>query len=584
MKLSKIEGQDAVRKMSQFRLVCTMASVLLVWFIVALDRLIIATAIPAITDEFNSLADIGWYGSAYLLTSTAFLMLYCKVYSLFSIKTSFLAAVVLFSGGSALCAASKTSAVFIFGRMVSGLGSAGIGMGAQVMMVHAVPITHLPHYMGAAGAVFAIASVVGPVVGGALTTYASWRWCFWINLPVAAVCIVAIWYLFENPPMPSDKMKLKDKIAKFDVWGNVVLAPACVCLVLALQWGGIKYPWNDGRVIVLLIVAAALFVVFLLIQVRWPEKATISPTVFKQRSVFFGFLSQFFISGSQTLFVFYLPIWFQVVQGVSAVDSGTRILPLLGGLVTATTISGFMVNKVSYYLAPMALGAVFMSVGAGLLTTLNIHTPTSAWIGYQVLYGWGTGLVVQAPMLAAKACLPKTDVSIGLGLMRLSASLGGLALLAPAAAILNGRLLSRLSHVLPGSSGATLASTGITDILAALPPQQKPIVIDAYNESIRETFFLGLASTLLVFVGPLGMEWVDMKVKIREEQEAERASADAEAVPYEKRNQEGREFASDNMESIEERDVDDDEPSAPLLTREHRYSEEEMRVHQSPRS
>ncbi|TDZ16816.1 Efflux pump aflT [Colletotrichum orbiculare MAFF 240422] len=234
MKLSKIEGQDVARKMSQFRLVCTMASVLLVWFIVALvsqlllmrsasidigfqDRLIIATAIPAITDEFNSLADIGWYGSAYLLTSTAFLMLYCKVYSLFSIKTSFLAAVVLFSDGSALCAASKTSAVFIFGRMVSGLGSAGIGMGAQVMMVHAVPITHLPHYMGAAGAVFAIASVVGPVVGGALTTYASWRWCFWINLSVAAVCIVAIWHLFENPPMPSDKMKLKDKIAKFDV-------------------------------------------------------------------------------------------------------------------------------------------------------------------------------------------------------------------------------------------------------------------------------------------------------------------------------------------------------------------------------
>ncbi|TDZ36210.1 Aspyridones efflux protein [Colletotrichum spinosum] len=320
MKLSKIEGQDVARKMPQFRLVCTMASVLLVWFIVALDRLIVATAVPAITDEFNSLADIGWYGSAYLLTSTAFLMLYCKVYSLFSIKTSFLAAVVLFSGGSALCAASKTSAVFIFGRMVSGLGSAGIGMGAQVMMVHAVPITHLPHYMGAAGAVFAIASVFGPVVGGALTTYASWRWCFWINLPVAAVCIVAIWYLFENPPMPSDKMKLKDKIAKFD---------------------------------------------------------------------------------------------------------------------------------------------------------------------------------------------------------------------------------------------------------------QKPIVIDAYNESIRETFFLGLASTLLVFVGPLGMEWVDMKVKIREEQEAERASADVEAVPYEKRNQEGRELGSDNMESIEENDVDDDEPSAPLLTHEHRYSEEE---------
>lgn len=227
---------------SGFKLAFLLSSIFISMFLVSLDRLIISTAIPQITDDFHSVTDIGWYGSAYLLTNAAFQLMYGKVYTFFSIKVVFMGAVALFEIGSAICGAAPSSVAFIVGRAVAGLGSAGIMSGAIVILIYAVPLHKRPMYQGMFGAIFGISSVVGPLLGGAFTSKVSWRWCFYINLPFGAVALVLLFFLLDIPEREETKRPLGKKLAQLDAMGTTVFLPGVVCLLLALQWGGSKYP------------------------------------------------------------------------------------------------------------------------------------------------------------------------------------------------------------------------------------------------------------------------------------------------------------------------------------------------------
>jgi MFS family permease len=204
--------------------------------------MIISTAVPRITDDFHSVTDIGWYGSAYLLTNCAFQLLYGKLYTFFSVRFVFLTAIFLFEVGSAICGAAPSSVVFIVGRAIAGLGCAGIMSGAIMVIVYAVPLHKRPLYQGLFGAVFGIASVVGPLIGGAFTSsYLTWRWCFYINLPFGGAAMLFIFLLLKVPDRDTTKLPLMKKLAQLDALGTGVLIPGTVCLLLALQWGGLTY-------------------------------------------------------------------------------------------------------------------------------------------------------------------------------------------------------------------------------------------------------------------------------------------------------------------------------------------------------
>lgn len=476
------------------------------------DRLIISTAIPQITDDFHSATDIGWYGSAYMLTNCAFQLSFGKLYTFYSVKTVFLTAIALFEIGSAICGAAPSSVAFIVGRAISGVGSAGIMSGAITVIVYAVPLHRRPLFQGLFGAVFGLASVVGPLLGGAFTSKVTWRWCFYINLPFGGVAAVFIFFLLTIPDRSTTHLPSRQKLAQMDFLGIAFLLPGVVCLLLALQWGGSTYDWNSGRIIALLVLAGVLTICFILVQIFRPDTATIPPRIFAQRSILAGFCATFTVGASMMIVVYYLPIWFQAIEGVSAVDSGIRLLPLVLSMVVASISSGALIARVGYYTPFMLFGCVLLSIGAGLLTTLQVDTGEGRWIGYQIIYGFGMGCTFQAPNLAAQTVLATKDVPVGTSLMFFSQLLGGAIFISVGSNVLSNELLKHLTGI-PGINPAQLLSQGATALTQGLAPSAVAPVLSAYNESLRIVLQVGLVMTCLTLLGALTLEWRSVKSK-----------------------------------------------------------------------
>ncbi|KAK7932028.1 MFS general substrate transporter [Apiospora marii] len=254
-------------------------------FCVGLDNIIIATAIPAITDEFHAINHIGWYGSGYLLPTCAFQLLSGKLYSRYPAKWVFLAALFLFELGSLISAVAPSSAVFIVGRAVAGVGAAALFTGSLVIVATIVPPEKAPAFQSVNAATFGVASAVGPVIGGAFTDSVTWRWCFYINLPIGAVSAPLALFLIKTNAPDHDTMSFRRLLWKFDLVGLGFFLPSIVCFLLAMEWGGIAYAWSDYRVVIALVFFCVLLVAFVADQVFMGEDATVPSRVASQRTI-----------------------------------------------------------------------------------------------------------------------------------------------------------------------------------------------------------------------------------------------------------------------------------------------------------
>jgi hypothetical protein len=278
--------------------------------------------------------------------------------------------------------------------------------------------------------------------------------------------------------------------------------------------------------IALLVMASVLFLSFGLVQVYLPRTATLPPRVIKQRSIIAGMISSFCVGSQQMIFselynlhelfstansisVYYLPIYFQAIQGVSAMQSGIRLLPLLLSMVVSTLATGGFTRITGYYTPFQIIGTVLMSIGAGLLTTLQVHSSSGVWIGYQVIYGFGMGMVIQAPNLAAQTVLPKKDVPIGASFMFFTQLLGGSIFSAVGQTVFNDQLQRRLSN-LEGFDPKFIQSNGATS-LTEVPDSIKDVVLERYNEAIRQVLRVGMILVCITIIGALLMEWRSVK-------------------------------------------------------------------------
>ena len=481
--------------------------------IVVQDRIIISTAIPKITDQFNSVKDIGWYGSSYVLASCVTQLPFGRLYSYYNTKTVFLASVIVFEAGSALCGAAPNSHSFIAGRAMAGAASAGVMSGVIVIMIPLVPLEKRPILQGLLGAIFGVSSVIGPLIGGAFTSniHLTWRWCFYINLPIGAVSILIIIFFLHPPARPKSDAKLVDKVKRMDPVGNVLFAPAIISLLLALQWGGVDYAWHDARIIALLVLFGVLILSWILSQVLNKQNATVPPRILFQRSIVAGLSFSTCVGGVMLCFAYYMSIWFQAVEGVDALTSGIRTLPFILALVAASIVAGGLVSRIGYYTPFVIACACLMATGGGLLTTLKVSSDRGQWAGYQFLLGFGMGLGMQQTGMAAQVVLKPEDVPIGVSLGFVGQSLGGAVFVCAAQNVFIRGLVKDLSAVLPEALAERLSGVGATDFRQLVPANVLPEVLVAYNKAITTTFYVGLAAACLSIVPACMFEWKSVK-------------------------------------------------------------------------
>lgn len=492
-----------------------MVSLYISIFLVALDRTIIGPAIPAITNQFNSIGDIGWYGSSYMLTSAGFILLYGRIYTFFPTKSVFLSGIFLFEAGSAVCGAAQTSTMLIIGRAIAGLGSSGIFTGAILIMLNTVPLHRRPLLQGLFGACFGVASVAGPLLGGAFTgSKATWRWCFYINLPLGGLTILVVIFLLKLDEQKPKLANWKETVKNLDPIGTILFLPSITCLLLALEWGAAEYSWSSPRLIALLVVFAVLFGAFIVWQYFTRNTtATVPARIIFQRSVAFGGFSQFCVGSTMLTVSIYIPLWFQAIKQVSAMQSGINTIPLVLSVVVGSIMSGGLTQRIGYYTPFMILGSSLMAVGTGLITTWNMNTSSSMWIGYQVILGYGVGCTMQHPNLAVQIVLPKQDVPTGTAVLSLCQTLGGAVFTAVGQNLYIDKFSSGLQRI-GGLDPKHILEGGATDLTKSVPEALRFAVLQAYNNSLTKgTFFAALIVACLAVPAALGMEWRSVKEK-----------------------------------------------------------------------
>jgi hypothetical protein len=376
-------------------------------------------------------------------------------------------------------------------------------------MVITIPLHKRPMYQGIFGAVFGVASVAGPLLGGAFTTNVSWRWCFYINLPIGGVVVAVILFILETKPIKNTDTILQ-QIVKLDPYGTAVFLPGIVCLLLPLQWGGTTYPWDSARVIVLFILAGILLGLFVWIQFWQGDNATVPIRIIKQRSIASGVYFSALSPGSMMVIIYFLPLWFQAIKGVTAVRSGIDTLPLVLSLVVASITGGALTSRTGYYVPQLIACSIIMSIGAGLLTTLKTDTGSGKWIGFQVLFGFGLGLGMQQSGMAAQTCLDKKDVMTGVALMFFMQGLGGSIFVSVGQTVFTHSLVSHLSKV-ANLNPSLIVNTGATELRNLVPPQYLETVLVAYNAALSDTMKVAAACASVTILAGLTMEWKSLK-------------------------------------------------------------------------
>ncbi|KAL1851690.1 hypothetical protein VTK73DRAFT_9376 [Phialemonium thermophilum] len=510
---SRLDFEEEPRALSEtmpaWKMVLVAAGVLMSMFLVALDRTIVSTAIPQITNDFHSLDDYGWYGSAYLLSCCALQLLFGKLFTLFSTKHTLFLSVLLFEVASAICGAAPNSVCFIIGRAIAGVGAAGIFAGAMTSMVHIVPLHHKPKLFAAMGSMQAVAQIGGPLIGGAFTTHVTWRWCFYINLPIGGMAMATILLFLDIPPhRPQADKPFQWKMAQLDIPGTILVASGAICTLLALQWGGQTYAWSDGRTIALLAVGGLCLAGFVALQLSFPQRATVPPRLFRNRSVAAAFFLFVFFNGSNFVLIYFIPNWFQAITHVSAAESGIRTIPLVASSVVGLIAGGVATTQLGYYVPCAVVGACLSSVGAGLISSWKPDSSEAAWVGYQILNGIGTGLVYQVPNLAIQTVLPKRDAPTGFAVALFGGLLFSSVFLSVGENVLANELVHKLSKLTNSTVDANdVYTSGATTLLDQLPEHLRPTGLRAYNASLQVVFQIGLALSCMCVPAACALEW-----------------------------------------------------------------------------
>jgi len=460
----------------------------------ALDQTIVATALPTIVGDLGGLNHLSWVVTAYLVASTVTTPLYGKISDLYGRKKVFQFAIVVFLIGSALAGLSQNMLELIAFRGIQGIGAGGLMTLAMTIIGDIVPPRERGRYQGYMGAVFALSSVIGPLLGGFFVDQLSWRWVFYVNIPVGAVALVVTSAVLD---LPSRRIS-----HSIDYVGTALLVGGVGSVLLAVTWGGTQYPWSSPTIVRLGVAGAVLLAAFVAVERRVAEPV-LPPYLFRNRVFTVATATMFIVGLAMFGGIIYLPLFLQVVTGRSATHAGLLLLPLILGIMFTAITSGRIISRTGRYKIFPVTGMLVMALGMYLLSTMGPTTTTLDASAFMVVLGLGLGMVMQVLVLAVQNAVDPRDLGTATGAATFLRSMGGSFGVALFGAVLSNRLAANLADLLPGGrlppGSSPDALKGSPAAILSLPEAVRGPVVEAFARSIDTVFLAGVPIAIIGF-------------------------------------------------------------------------------------